>query len=178
MLAQTISIRPISADEALERNSALADLLIDCVAGGASVSFLGPLGRDKAEAFWRRIAEELARGERALIVAEERASGALIGTVQLVLEQPENQPHRADVQKVLVRRNARRRGVGSALMSAIEDAARAAGKTLLMLDTTKGSDAERLYERSGWTRFGIVPGHALLTDGRPSDTAFFYKQLV
>jgi GNAT superfamily N-acetyltransferase len=178
VLEQTICIRPISAKEAAERSSALTDLLIDCVAGGATVSFLAPLARDKAEAFWRRIAESLARGERALIVAEDRASSAMIGTAQIVLEQPENQPHRADVQKVLVHRRARRRGIGSALLNAVEDAGRAAGKTLLMLDTTSGSDAERLYARSGWIRMGVVPGHALLTDGRPSDTTFFYKHLV
>ena len=86
-------------------------------------------------------------------------------------------PRRADVQKLLVHRRSRRRGIGSALMMAIEDAARAAGKTLLMLDTTRGCDAERLYERTGWIRFGVVPGHALLPDGQPSDTSYFYKRL-
>ena len=178
VLERTIRIRPISAREAVERSSVLADILVDCVVGGAAVSFLAPLARDKAEAFWRRVAEGVARGERVLIVAEERPSGTVIGTAQLALEQPENQPHRADVQKVLVRRDARRRGIGAALMRSVEDAARAAGKTLLALDTTNGSDAERLYERLGWVRLGVMPGHALLPDGRPSDTTYFYKHLV
>lgn len=174
---QTIRIRLISAEETVERSHALADLLIDCVAGGASVSFMAPLSREKAEAFWRRIAEGVARNERVVLIAEDRASGAVIGTAQLVLDQPENQCHRADVQKLLVHRRGRCRGIGSALMTAVEDTARAAGKTLLMLDTTRGRDAERLYERAGWVRFGVVPGHALLPDGQPSDTSYFYKCL-
>jgi GNAT superfamily N-acetyltransferase len=178
MPEQAISIRSISAVETTERSSALADVLIDCVAGGASVSFMAPLAHDKAKAFWRHVADGIARGARTLIVAEDKTSGEVIGTALLVFGLPENQPHRAEVAKVLVQRRARRRGVGSALMRAIEDAARAAGKTLLSLDTTTGSDAERLYERSGWTRMGIMPGHALLPDGRLSDTSYFYKPLL
>lgn len=171
-----ISIRAISAEEAVERCAGLAEVLVDCVEGGASVSFMAPFPRSKAEAFWREVAEGVAAGERTLIVAEDRVSGAVVGTVQLVLCQPENQPHRADLSKMLVHRRARRHGVGAALMRAAEDAARAAGKTLLVLDTAS-PDAERLYERSGWTRVGVVPGYALLPDGRPCDTTYFYKQL-
>src|SRR2546430_12035507 len=123
----------------------LAEVLIDCVEGGASVSFMLPLTRDRAVAFWRRVAKGVAAGTRALLVAED-ATG-LCGTVQLLLEQPENQPHRADVAKMLVHRRARRQGLGAALMRAAEETARACGKSLLVLDTVTGADAERLYQR-------------------------------
>ena len=118
-----------------EQASVLADLM-------------APLARGKAAAFWWGVAEGVAVGERILLVAEDRASGAVLGTVHVVLGQPENQPHRGDVSKMLVHRRARRRGLGAALMRAAEEAARAAGKTLLVLDTAS-SDAEHLYERSG-----------------------------
>lgn len=161
--------RPTAAD--LE---GLADVLLDCVDGGASVSFMAPMAREKALGFWCRVGEGAARGERILLVAED-ASG-IVGTVQLVLDQPENQPHRADLSKMLVHRRARRRGVGERLMQAAEAAARAAGRTLLVLDTAS-ADAERLYERTGWQRVGTIPGYALLPDGRPCDTVYFYREL-
>src|SRR3954452_15954642 len=148
----------------------LADLLIDCVEGGASVSFMLPLTRDRAVAFWRGVAEGVGAGERALLVAED--GDGMVGTVQLVLAQPENQPHRADLAKMLVRRSARRRGIGAALMTAAEQVAREHGKSLLVLDTAS-DDAERLYERHGWQRCGTVPGFALLPRGGPCDTTFF-----
>ena len=153
----------------------LAEVLIDCVAGGASVSFMHPLAPGKALGFWRAVADDVARGERALLVAED-AQGT-VGTVQLILAQPENQAHRADVAKMLVHRRARRLGLGEALMQAAEATALECGKTLLMLDTTVGMDAERLYTRLGWQRFGEVPGHALLAHGGLSDTAFFYRSM-
>src|SRR5579859_6480826 len=152
----------------------LADVLIDCVEGGASVSFMSPLRADKAMAFWRHVAEGVARGERALLVAED--AGGIVGTVQLILEQPENQPHRADLAKMLVHRRARRRGAGAAVMRAAEELARELGKTLLVLDTASG-DAERLYARHGWVRVGVVPGYALWPLGGPCDTTFFYRIL-
>ena len=152
---------------------ALADVLIDCVAGGASVSFMHPLSQEKAVAFWRGVAEGVEQGERVLLVAEDDIG--IVGTVQLILAQPENQPHRADVSKMLVHRRARRKGLGAALMRAAEAEARECGKTLLMLDTTSGMDAERLSARLGWQRFGEVPGHALLPQGGLSNTAFFYR---
>jgi GNAT superfamily N-acetyltransferase len=176
MTDQEIAIRSVTAEEAGARCSALSDVLIDCVEGGASVSFMKPLSGEKAEAFWRRVAQSVASGERILLVAEYQSSGEIVGTVQLVVGQPENQPHRADVSKMLVRHCARRRGIGAALMRAAEDAARAVGKTLLVLDTAS-SDAERLYERAGWARVGVVPGYALLPDGRPCDTTYYYKRL-
>ena len=154
----------------------LAEVLIDCVAGGASVSFLHPLSMDKALAFWQGVADSVARGERALLVAQD-AQG-IFGTVQVVWDLPENQPHRCDVAKMLVHRRGRRQGAGEALMKAAEATARESGKTLLMLDTTVGMDAERLYTRLGWQRFGVVPGHALFAHGGLSDTAFFYRQLL
>jgi GNAT superfamily N-acetyltransferase len=153
---------------------ALADLLIDCVEGGASVSFMLPLARERAVAFWRKAADDVARGERALLVAED--AGGILGTVQLVLDQPENQPHRAEVAKMLVHRRARRRGIGALLMQAAEEQARAHGKTLLVLDTS-GAEAERLYARMGWQRVGVVPGFALLPEGGLCSTTFFYRVL-
>jgi GNAT superfamily N-acetyltransferase len=153
----------------------LADVLLDCVEGGASVSFMHPLTRERALAFWRRVAAGVAAGERALVVAED-AQG-ICGTVQLVLDVPENQPHRAEVAKMLVHRRARRHGLGAALMRAAESTARECGRTLLVLDTVTGGTAERLYARLGWMRVGVIPGYALMPDGAPCDTTVFYRQL-
>lgn len=167
----------LSGGEARADCGALAEILTACVNSGASVSFMAPLAREKAESFWRGVAEGVERGERVLIVARDRSSGRLIGTVQVVLSQPENQAHRADIAKMLVHPEARRRGIGAQLLRFAEDTARAAGKTLLVLDTATGGDAERLYERAGWLRAGVIPGFALLPDGRPCDTTFFYRRL-
>jgi GNAT superfamily N-acetyltransferase len=153
----------------------LAGVLIDCVEGGASVSFMDPLTRDRATAFWRRVAQGVAAGERALLIAED--ARGLCGTVQLVLDQPENQPHRADLAKMLVHRRARRQGLGAALMRAAESMARECGKTLLVLDTVTGGDAERLYERLGWERVGVIPGYALWPRGGLCGTTVFYRNL-
>lgn len=154
----------------------LCDVLIDCVAGGASVSFMWPMTRAKAEAFWNGVAEGLARGDRALIVAEE-ADGRIVGTVQAIWASQENGPHRADVAKMLVHRRARRHGVGAAVLAAAERAAFAAGRTLLVLDTAS-EDAERLYARSGWQRVGTIPRYALMPDGPFCSTVVFYKDLT
>ncbi len=153
----------------------LAEVVIDCVEGGASVNFMHPLTRERAAAFWRRVERAVTAGERVLLVAAD-AEG-LCGTVQLVLDQPENQPHRADLSKMLVHRRARRRGVGAALLAAAEAAARECGKTLLVLDTAS-PDAERLYERHGWVRFGVVPGYALWPQGGLCDATFYYRDLT
>jgi GNAT superfamily N-acetyltransferase len=153
----------------------LAGVLIDCVEGGASVSFMHPLTRERAVAFWRRVANGVAAGERALVVAED--ADGVCGTVQLVLDQPENQPHRADLSKMLVHRRARRQGLGAALMRAAEATARECGKTLLVLDAVTGGDAERLYQRLGWERVGVIPGYALMPRGEPCDTTVFYRNL-
>lgn len=153
----------------------LAEVLIDCVEGGASVSFMHPLERDRAVAFWRRVAAGVAAGERALVVAEDERG--ICGTVQLILDLPENQPHRADVAKMLVHRRARRRGLGEALMRAAEATALELGRTVLVLDAVTGGDAARLYERLGWVRVGDVPGFALMPDGQPCGTTFYYRRL-
>jgi GNAT superfamily N-acetyltransferase len=153
----------------------LAELLIDCVEGGASVSFMHPLPIAKALAFWRRVADAVAVGERALLVAED--AGRVVGTVHLVLHQPDNQPHRADLAKMLVHRGARHQGLGAALVRAAEDLARSCGKSLLVLDTVTGSDAERLYARLGWLRCGVIPGYALLPRGGLCATTYFYRVL-
>jgi GNAT superfamily N-acetyltransferase len=155
----------------------LARILADCVEGGASVSFLSPLTVERAELFWASTLNSVERGERILLVAEDAATGEWMGTVQVVLALPENQPHRADVAKMLVHRGARRQGLGARLMQAAEQAARSAGRTLLVLDTVTGSDAERLYQRMGWQRVGVIPNYALFPDGRPCATTYFYRQL-
>ncbi|MGD0769378.1 MAG: GNAT family N-acetyltransferase [Tepidisphaeraceae bacterium] len=154
----------------------LSDVLIDCVEGGASVSFMFPMTRAKAEAFWRGTAASVARGEREVLIAED-AAGTIVGTVQVILNQPENQPHRGDIAKMLVHRRVRRRGVGTALLAAAERSALNAGKTLLVLDTVTGSDGERLYARQGWQRCGEIPNYALWPDGRPCATTIFFKFL-
>ncbi|MEZ0334129.1 MAG: N-acetyltransferase family protein [Gemmatimonadales bacterium] len=170
-------VRFLDAREASERIAELSAVLMDCVEGGASVSFMAPLTRERADAFWRGVAEGVAAGDRLLLVAEDRSSGDIVGTVQVVFAVSENQSHRGDVAKMLVRRSARRRALGARLMRAAEEAALTAGKTLLVLDTVTGGDAERLYERLGWTKVGVVPDYALWPDGRPCDTTFFYRRL-
>jgi GNAT superfamily N-acetyltransferase len=155
----------------------LADVLLDCVDGGASVSFMSPLPRERALQFWHGVADGVARGERALLLAED-AQGGVVGTVHLVLAQPDNQPHRADVAKMLVHRRARRSGVAAALMQAAERVAIAEGKTLLVLDTVTGGDAERLYERQGWQRCGVIPDYALWPRGGYCATTVFFKPLA
>jgi GNAT superfamily N-acetyltransferase len=167
------TIRRLSAvDEAQVHG--LAELLIDCVEGGASVSFMHPLPVAKALSFWRQVAAGVAHAERALLIAED-VQGT-IGSVQLILDQPENQPHRADLSKMLVHRRARCRGVGAALLRAAENVARDCGKTLLVLDTAS-AEAERLYARLGWQRCGVIPGYALLPSGGLCDTTVFYRTL-
>lgn len=169
-------IQTLSADEAKDRADGLADVLLDCVAGGASVGFMADLDRAKAQAFWRGVADGVARDDRVLIVAED-ADGTPSGTVQVVWAAPDNQPHRGDVAKMLVHRRARKKGVGAMLLRAAEDAARKAGRRLLVLDTVTGSDAERLYVRGGWAAVGSIPDYALFPDGRLCATTVFYKKL-
>ena len=153
----------------------LAGVLTDCVEGGASVGFMHPLTRDRAVAFWRRVAQGVAAGQRALVVAED--AHGICGTVQLVFDLPENQPHRADLSKMLVHRRARRRGLGAALMRAAEATALECGKTLLVLDAVTGGDGARLYERLGWQRVGDIPGYALFPKGGLCSTTVYYRNL-
>jgi GNAT superfamily N-acetyltransferase len=154
----------------------LADVLVDCVEGGASVSFMLPLDHARAAAFWRGLAADVEGGRRLLLVVDDPTG--IVGTVQVDLDLPENQPHRGDVAKMLVHRRARRRGIGAALVRAAEDYSRAAGKTLLVLDTVTGGDAERLYARLGWIRVGEVPDYALWPHGGLCSTSFYYRRLV
>lgn len=153
----------------------LADVLIDCVDGGASVGFMSPLRRERAVAFWQKVAKGVHAGERILLIAED-AEG-ICGTVQLIVDQPDNQPHRADLAKMLVHRRARRNGLGAALMSAAESAAIAAGKTLLVLDTMTDSDAARLYAREGWQRAGDIPNYAQFPEGAFGSTTYYYREI-
>ncbi len=170
----TYSVRRVTElDEATL--SDLADVLIDCVEGGASVSFMHPLSRERAVAFWTEVARGTAAGDRALLIATD-ATG-VCGTVQLILGQPENQPHRADLSKMLVHRRMRRLGVGEALLRAAEETARDCGKSLLVLDTAS-DDAERLYARLGWIRAGVIPDYALLPHGGYCDTTLFFRRVA
>jgi GNAT superfamily N-acetyltransferase len=170
-------VRRLNAAEAEAAVDALSQVLIDCVEGGASVSFMRPMTAEKANAFWQSVAHGVARGERALLVAED-GNGRILGTVQLVLAMPENQPHRADVAKMLVHRGARRQGIAQRLMEAADAVARDEARTLLVLDTVTGGDAERLYGRAGWQRSGDIPNYALMPDGEPCSTTYFYKNLA
>jgi GNAT superfamily N-acetyltransferase len=147
----SISIRPLSAEETDERSAALSEVLIDCE-GSAPVSFMASLDHGRAEAFWWGVA----RGERTLLIAEDRAGSAVVGT-GAGGARPVGEPAAPGRRvKMLVHRRARRRSVGTAPTRAAEDAARAIGRTLLVLDTAT-SDAERLYERAGWTRVEMAP---------------------
>ena len=169
-MSGSITLRNLaSLDEPAIR--ALGDVLIDCVEAGASVSFMWPMTRAKADCFWRSVADGLARGERRLIVAED--AHGIVGTVQVILNLPENQPHRGDARAF----SRRRRGVGAALLAAAEQQAREAGRTLLVLDTATGGDAERLYARQGWQRCGEIPHYALWPGGEPCATTVFFKFL-
>lgn len=173
--AQSVQIRRLDVLGEHEIQG-LSEVLIDCVAGGASVSFMWPLTSERAERFWRDVAASAARGER-LVYAAYDAAGKMVGTVQVILSQPENQPHRGDLAKMLVHRCARRQGVGARLLAAAEQGAQAAGKTLLVLDTVTGADGERLYARHGWQRCGVIPDYALWPDGTLCATTVFFKHL-
>jgi GNAT superfamily N-acetyltransferase len=154
---------------------ALADVLADCVAGGASIGFMAPFPRTEARTVVEGMAAEVEQGNRLLLAAF--AGDRLVGTVQVVLALPPNQPHRGEITKLLVHRSARKRGVAEQLMARADTEARAEGKTLLVLDAVTGGDAERLYTRLGWTKVGVVPDFALFPDGRFCDTTYFFKSL-
>ena len=169
------TIRALDPEAVEGAASALAGVLFDCVQGGASVSFMADLTRDQAEAFWRGAAREQRTDGRAVLVAEDAAG--IVGVVEVIPAWPDNQPHRADIAKMLVHRRARRRGVAEALLRAAETTAAAMGKTVLVLDTVTGGDAERLYARAGWIKVGVIPDYALFPDGRYCDTTVFYKRV-
>jgi GNAT superfamily N-acetyltransferase len=169
---EIVSLAAPVADTALDE---LADVLVDCVDGGASVNFMSSFSRDEARAFFNKVADGVASGDIVLFAAI--LGGRIVGTVQLGLDTPPNQPHRADVKKMLVHRSARGRGVGAALMAAIEEETRRRGRWLLVLDTVPGESGHRLYLRAGWQQSGTVPDYALFPDGRLCDTAIMWKRL-
>ena len=166
-------VEALDAAGAASAERRLAEILIACVAAGASVSYLPPLAPEMARGFWQRVSSGVASGRRVLFAAW--LDGALVGTVQLDLDMPQNQPHRAEVAKLLVHPTARRRGVARALMGHAEQVARAAGRSLLVLDTRRGDAAEPLYRALGWREAGVIPGYALDAEGTPHDTVFFWK---
>jgi GNAT superfamily N-acetyltransferase len=174
-VSQQIEIRRLDATGITEHVDGLAAVLVDCVAGGASVSYMAPFSLEDGRGVFEATRAEVKHGRRLLLAAF--ADGELVGTVQVVLALPPNQPHRAEIAKLLVHRSARGRGIARLLMEHAEAEARAEGKSLLVLDTVTGDAAERLYERSGWNKVGVIPGYALYPDGRPCDTTVFWKRL-
>ena len=172
---EQIEIRRLDAAEVRAHLDGLAAVLADCVEGGASVGYLAPFTHDEARRVYETYAADIERGCRLLLAAFVDAE--LVGTVQVVFAPHPNQPHRADIARMLVHRSARRRGIGRRLMEEAERAAHAEGKTLLVLDTVTGDDAERLYTRLGWTNVGVIPNYALYPDGRLCDTTVFWKAL-
>lgn len=170
-----IEIRQLDAAEGIRHVGALADVLVDCVDGGASVSFMSPLSQETATAFYENVLSKVERGDCILLATF--ADGRLVGTVQIHTAMPPNQPHRADIAKLLVLRSARGQGIGARLMERVEVVSRSIGKTLLVLDTVTAGAGENLYVRLGWTRAGVIPDYALLPDGRPCSTTIFWKQL-
>jgi GNAT superfamily N-acetyltransferase len=173
--AEIVEVRRLDAGEARANLDGLAAVLVDCVAGGASVRYMAPLSHEEARAAFAAIADDIEHGRRILLAAF--ADGVLVGTVQLHLAVQPNSPHRAEIAQLLVRRSARRRGIAQRLMAEAEREARVEARTLLVLDTVTGDDAERLYERLGWTRVGVIPDYALYPDGRPCATTIFWKTL-
>jgi GNAT superfamily N-acetyltransferase len=171
----SIEIRRLEAAEAHEQLDALAAVLVDCVAGGASVGYMAPFSHEEARAAFEAWAGEVEQGHRLILAAF--ADGALVGTVQVILALMPNQPHRGEIAKMLVHRSARGRGIAQRLMERAESEARAEGKTLLVLDAVTGGDAARLYARLGWKEVGVIPDFALYPDGRSCDTTYFFKKL-
>jgi len=172
-----ITVEQLDADPKAARAAIpdLAVVLADCVAGGASVSFMDDFGLAEAAAYFKGVFESVAKGDTILLAARDRRN--IVGTVQLGLDTPPNQPHRADVKKLLVHRNARGTGTGEALMRAVEDVARREGRTLLTLDTVTGEAGWRLYKRLGWQEVGVIPDYALFPNGHYCDTTVFYKKV-
>jgi len=170
-----IDIRPLDAEEIRARVGELASVLADCVAGGASVNFMLPFSTADATPFWLSVADAVEAGSRVCLAA--LVDGIAMGTVQLLFAPQPNQPHRADVAKLLVHRSMRGRGLGRALMQRVEVEAALHGRSLLTLDTALGGDAERLYVRLGWHGAGLIPGYALWPEGGECDTVLFWKRI-
>ena len=170
-----VEIRRLDPADVERQLDALAGVLADCVAGGASIGYLDPFSHEDARDAFEAFAAEVRLGCRLLVAAF--VDDTLVGAVQVILAVPPNQPHRGDITKLLVHRSARGRGIAQLLMERAEIEARAEGKTLLVLDTVTGDPAERVYQRLGWTTVGVIPGYALYPDGRPCATTVFYKSI-
>jgi ribosomal protein S18 acetylase RimI-like enzyme len=168
-------VRALDAAEARARIPDLAGVLVDCVAGGASVSFMDGFSMAEAVGFYADVAAAVEAGEVVLFGAFE--GDRLVGTVQLAPSDKPNQPHRCEIMKLLVRRDSRRAGHAERLMLAAEAHARGLGRSMLTLDTQLEGDAARLYDRLGYRRVGVIPGYALWPDGRPCDTLFYWKPI-
>lgn len=173
--ADAVEVRRLDADELRAGVDGVAGILADCVAGGASVGYMAPFSEDQARTVVAAFVAEALAGRRVILGAF--VDGRVVGSVQVVLALPPNQPHRAEITKLLVHRSARRRGVARRLMEAAEVEARREGRTLLVLDAVSDGDAARLYGRLGWTAVGMIPGYALFPDGRPCDTTVFWKAI-
>ncbi|WP_431320945.1 GNAT family N-acetyltransferase [Rhizobium sp. YTU87027] len=172
----TATIRLLDAAKARAAIPDLCEVLTDCVNGGASVGFMQPYTNADAEPYWQGVADAVASGATLLFVAE--IDGRPVGTVQVGAAQMPNQPHRGDLKKLLVHRSARGKGLASLLMDAAEREAAVRGKTLLVLDTATGSEAEAIYPRLGWERVGVIPDYALWPEGGLCATTFFYKRVA
>jgi GNAT superfamily N-acetyltransferase len=170
------TIRLLDAAEARAAIPDLCDVLADCVNGGASVGFMQPYSIEDAEPYWRGVADAVDAGATLLLVAE--ADGKTVGTVQVGAAQMPNQPHRADLKKLLVHRSARGQGLSRLLMAAAEREAAVRGKTIMVLDTATGSDAEAIYPRLGWERVGVIPDYAQWPEGGFCASTFFYKRIA
>lgn len=171
-----LAVEALDAAAAASAERRLAEILVACVDAGASVHFLPPLAPERARGFWRQVAADVALGKRLLLAAW--SGGVLVGTVQLDLGTPENQPHRAELAKLLVHPDARRRGIGRALMQRAEQAAQRVGRSLLVLDTVAGDAGDALYRSLGWHEAGRIPGYALGADRALHDTLYFWKRLA
>lgn len=170
-----ITIDSLTAKQAEAVLPELIALLQDAVEGGASISFVLPLNMEVAQNYWRKVLQDVSQGERILLVATDQAR--IVGSVQLALASQPNAPHRAEVQKLIVHRQARQQGIGQQLMTSVESVARQFNRTLLVLDTQRHSAAEHLYRKVGYVEAGIIPLYALSLDGVLRDTVFFYRQL-
>jgi GNAT superfamily N-acetyltransferase len=170
-----LELRTLSAEDVRVHIAYLSSVLMDCVENGASVGFMSGISTRQANEFFENVAESVRRDERILVTAF--LDQALVGTVQVITSMPENQPHRAEIAKLLVTKSARCQGVGTMLMRHAEELSRLAGKTLLVLDTATGSDAERLYLRLGWTIAGMIPKYSRLPNGQLCATTILWKEL-
>ena len=168
-------VRMLGKAEAEARIGELAEVLVDCVMGGASVGFMAPYGSSDATVFWNGVIEAVSDGSTLLFVAE--VDGSIVGTVQVGMQQMPNQGHRADIKKLLVKESARGHGLARRLMDRAESEAAARGKTVLVLDTATGSPAETVYRKLGWERVGVIPDYALYPDGSFCGTTLFYKRV-